>query len=129
MKVILSGSGVGDPDNSPCVMVSDDNEAVPLHDLQLDIEEADIRLIPHALHAEQYVIKYVVILSNNTDVVVLEIHYVCFSMFHCCVLIELWLRVGVGDTARYISLHTLTRKLCVSEYVQHFSCSSRINWY
>jgi hypothetical protein len=51
-----------------------------LADLQYSIEEADVRLIPHALPAAQEMKKRIVIISNNTDVLVLGTHY--FTMFH-----------------------------------------------
>lgn len=44
----------------------------------------------------------VIVLSNDTDVLVALPHF-CTSMR----LSELWTRVGVGNTTRYIPLHTL----------------------
>ena len=46
--------------------------AVP--DLDLKIEEADLRLILHAFHAAQTGTKRIVVLSQDTDVLVLCLH-------------------------------------------------------
>ena len=109
MQIILSGTGVADIDNNPCVCVVGPGQVTSVEDLEVDIEEADLRLIPHAFNASQEMTKRVVILSNDTDVLVLGLHY--FNRLHRQGLIELWMRAGVGDTTRYIPLHTLARKI------------------
>ena len=51
----------------------------------------------------------IVVLSNDTDVLVLLIYY--YSMLKPHGLKELWMRGGVGDSTRYIPVHTLAIKL------------------
>ena len=48
-------------------------------------------------------------LSNDTDVVVLLLFYI--SDFLSLGLKECWIRVGTGEKARFIPIHTLGRKL------------------
>ena len=109
IKIILSGTGVRESDRNPCECVTGANESAIVSELQFDIEEADVRLMPHAVHAVQDMTRCIVIISNDTDVVVLGIHNV--RMLHQQGLNELWLRGGVGDSTRYIPLHTLASDL------------------
>ena len=80
IQVILSGIGVTDLDRTPCKSVTSPGQVRILADIQYSIEETDVRLIPHALHAAQEMTKRIVILSNDTDVIVLGTHY--FTMLH-----------------------------------------------
>ena len=66
----------------------------PLSELDVHIEEADVRMIPHALHAVNCGASRVVILSNDTDVMVLELHY--WNLLKDHGLKELWIRVVLG---------------------------------
>ena len=77
--------------------------------LDVNIEEADVRTIPHALDATNYGAKQVVLLSNDTDVVVLGLHF-C-SILKARELKELWIKASLGMTARYIPLHTLATRM------------------
>ena len=77
-------------------------------DLDIELEEADERLIPHALHATKKGSSRIVILSSDTDVFVLGLFY--WKLLHSHGLDELWMRGGIGDTTRYIPLHTLGEK-------------------
>jgi hypothetical protein len=74
-----------------------------------DIEEADVRIIPHALRVVNCGVTRVVLLSNDTDVMVLALHF--WNIFKGHGLKELWIRVGVGNTMRYIPIHSLADKL------------------
>ena len=73
------------------------------------IEEADGRMVPHIAKAADYGMERVVILSNDTDVVVLMIHYM--NRFLSRGLKELWLRYGTGAKQRFIPIHSLCIKL------------------
>ena len=77
--------------------------------LRLDFEEADIRLIPHVQNAVQKGCKRVVMLSNDTDVVALGIHYM--EHFTNIGLIEFWIRYGTGKKSRFLPIHELVISL------------------
>jgi len=77
-------------------------------DLDVNIEEADVRTIPHVLDATNCGVR-VLLLSNDTDVVVLGLHY--WSILKAHGLKELWIKAGLGMTARYIPLHTLATRM------------------
>ena len=77
-------------------------------DLNSDAEEADERLIVHAMHSATHDIEKITILSNDTDVVVLFMHY--WKNLKDAGLQELWIRAGLGDTTRYILIHVLAVK-------------------
>ena len=64
-------------------------------ELDLDHEEADIRIIPHALHAIRSNCTRIVILSSDTDVFAVAMYF--YHIFTTNGLCELWLRGGVGD--------------------------------
>lgn len=96
------------PEIEPCLAIFNGKET-PLRDLDTTIEEADVRIIPHARHAVENGTKRVVIISNDTDVVILALHY--WSLLKAHGLQEMWIRAGVGNTTRYIPLHVLGEKL------------------
>lgn len=81
--------------------------AVP--DLDLKIEEADLRLILHAFHAAQTGTKRIVVLSHDTDVLVLCLHN--WIRLASCGIEELWVTAGVGDSSRFIPVHILAVQL------------------
>ncbi len=72
VKVVLSGIGVNEP-LVPCVIITAAG-LQPLPQLDLCIEEADVRLMPHCLYAARAGCSRIVILSNDTDIIVLGIH-------------------------------------------------------
>ena len=76
-----------------------------LSELDLTIEEADVRLVLHAIHATQTGAKRLVILSGDTDVMVLALYF--NTDLKTNGLSELWMRAGVGDSTRYIPLHLI----------------------
>ena len=61
-----------------------------------------MRLVPHAVHATQTGAKRLVILSGDTDVMVLALYFNTDLKTNC--LSELLMRAGVGDSARYTPL-------------------------
>ena len=75
--------------------------------LNVSLEEADVRLIPHALHASQNSVTRIVVLSADTDVIVLLLYY--WRVLHTYGLQELWIKGGVGDSTRYIPIHILAK--------------------
>ena len=59
-------------------------------ELDSDLEEADIRIIPHTLHAVRGECTHIVILSSDTDVFVVAMHFL--HIFVANRLHELWVR-------------------------------------
>ena len=97
------------------------NVIVEKPELCPDVEEADARIIPHAMHAVRSGIQRIVALSGDTDVFVLFMHY--WGILHSEGLKELWVRAGVGDTTRYIPVHILATRIdknfaiCYHKYI------------
>ena len=58
----------------PCQSLKEDC-LLSLPDLDLTIEEADVRLVPHAIHATQTGAKRLVFLSSDTDVMSLARYF------------------------------------------------------
>lgn len=90
-------------------------DGVELDSLNYDaIEEADMRLVPHILDAVFDGLKRVLVLSPDTDVIVLMLHY--WVKFKTHGLEELWVKAGLMDSTRYIPIHILAEnigiKLC-----------------
>ena len=65
-----------------------------------------MRLVPHAIDATQTGAKRLVILSDDTDVMVLAALYFNTDL-KANRLSELWMLLGVGDSTRYIPLHLI----------------------
>ena len=107
-EVVLSGIGFS-PNIDPCLGIINGSDPTSLPALDLDIEEADVRIIPHALDATNCGAERVVLLSNDTDVVVLGLHHWSILTEHG--LKELWIKAGVATTTRYIPLYTLATRM------------------
>ena len=74
-------------------------------ELHNDIEEADCRIIPYAMHATNHGTKCIIVLSTDSDVVVLMLHY--WSELKKSGLQELWVKTGVADSTHFIPGHSL----------------------
>ena len=85
------------------------NIGITLPELNVKVEEADVRMIPHALHSVNEGASGVILLSNDTDIVVLGLHYCSLLKGHD--LKELWIRAGAGNSTRHIPLHTLAETM------------------
>lgn len=72
-------------------------------------EEADCRIINHVHWAVRRGCKRVVVMSNDTDTVILLLHYI--DVFKEGGLQELWVQFGTGEKRRMIPLHVLHLKL------------------
>ncbi|KAH3872888.1 hypothetical protein DPMN_036111 [Dreissena polymorpha] len=91
---------------TPCVSVL--NKTLnPLSELNLSMEEADVRMIPHAVNATAEGSRRCVIISGDTDVDVLALHF--FNILQLRGLQELRIRAGIGNSTRYIPLHKITQ--------------------
>ena len=80
-------------------------------ELELDqnIEEADLKTVVHALHATKDGSKRLVMLSIDTDVFILLVHY--WRELKAQGLEELWIKTGTVDSSRYVPIHTLAAQL------------------
>ena len=81
----------------------------PIPELDVHFEEADVRMIPHALHATNQGTNIIVFISNDTDVMVLALHF--WSKLKGHGLKEMWICTGVVNSTRYIPLHILAKRL------------------
>ena len=73
------------------------------------MEEADSRLIQRPIKAAKYERQRVVVISNNTDVVVYCLTYKNRCRIYVCK--EVWLRFGAGEKTRDISIRVLGNRL------------------
>ena len=105
--MVVSAMGV-DSDMKSCMSVTH-NSIIPVPELDVHIEEEDVRMIPHALHATNQGTTIIVLISNDTDVMVLALHFWGILKGHG--LKEMWMRAGVGNSTRYIPLHILAERL------------------
>ena len=69
-------------------------------------EEADTRLILHALHCAEHGHRRILIRSVDTDVEVLSI-----AAFHALSIDQQWIAFGVKKHYRYIAIHAIANKL------------------
>jgi len=91
-----------------CVTVHQGTENT-LADLKSSFEEADLRILLHVLDCLKAGHKVCVVISNDTDVIVALFHQMpVFLQFG---IEELWVRAGIGDSTRYVPLHTLSKRL------------------
>ena len=68
-------------------------------------DEADLRIPVHDLEAVKDGHTVCIVISSDTAVIVTLLYHMLVYVEHG--LQELWVKAGVGDTARYIPLHTL----------------------
>ena len=85
-------------------------EHVDIELLKSSIEEADSRIIPHVNWSVTTMgYKKFVILSNDTDVLVLLLHY--FKRFKENGIKKVWIRISSGATRRHIPIHHLYSRM------------------
>ncbi len=75
------------------------------------MEEADLRIIPHAVNCAKNGIERIAILSADADVLALTTHHYRTITNSGNNLSELWIRVGSADKVRYLPIHKLAIKL------------------
>ena len=68
-----------------------------------------MRIIPHVAKSIESGLKNVVVVSNDTNVCVLLLHYT--PRFIKSGLTKLWLKYGVGTKVRFIRSHILIARL------------------
>ena len=108
-KIVLTGYVADSDGPKNCVEILNTNQQVVINDLISIIEEADARIIPHVSVAIKTGNKKVVVLANDTDVLVLLLQY--YNQFLTMSVQELWIEYSTGDKSRYIPIHTLAQKL------------------
>ena len=93
-------------DSSKCIQIinSVTNERP---DLDKHIEKAAMRIIPHIAKSIESCLKNVVVVSNDTDVCVLLLHYT--PQFIKSGLTELWLKYSVIPKVRLIPFRGVTQ--------------------
>ena len=72
--------------------------------LNKHIAEADLRIIPHIKDSIKLIYKRLVLLSNDTDVLITVFH--CMEYFTSIGLNELWMQFGTGKYKRLIPVYT-----------------------
>ena len=112
LGITVVASGVVDDGPTLARIYSSDTESCSyIHDLELNYEEADWRLIPH-LDWNIKIFPYIkcgIVVSNDTDVLVLLTYY--FKHFNAEGLEQLWLEIGTGTNKVLLPVHILYRKL------------------
>ena len=86
----------------------DGSEAIR-NELNSNLKEADLRIVPHVYECVISGTESVVVLSNNTDVVTLLFYYM--PDFISEGLQELWVRDGAGIHKKFIPVHLIAEKL------------------
>ena len=105
---IVIGQVAHDEDRWKCVIQH--KLLVRLHMIsQPYLEEADSQIVLYVLDSIKSGHHINVVLSNDTDVVILLLYYMPAFIEHG--LKELWLRGGIGDKTRFIPIHTLFEKV------------------
>ena len=84
-------------------------EVETLPELDNNIEETDMRLIPHVIYAVLAGIEMIVVLSGDTDVLVIALYF--WNLLNSHGLRQFWMRAGVNDSTRYIPLHSLAKNI------------------
>ena len=86
---VLSGYATDGGGMQECVMLKA-GIITPVENLKSSVEEADTRLIQHLIEAAKYKSEKVIVMSNDTDVVVYCFTYEKRCLFYGCK--ELWVR-------------------------------------
>ena len=104
---ILSGT-VEEEKLTSSKIITEEGTVLDNSALNVMIEEADMRIIPHVYWSLSSS-SDVLVLSNDTDVLCLLLYYT-YKLFNHR-LNELWICIGSGRSRRYIPVHTLARQL------------------
>ena len=109
VEVVLCGTGItGVNDLQPCQKIQN-GDVAPLLELDKDIVEADLRVFPRAMHTVTHGVERLVLLTSDTDVLLLAAHYCSVLQAHD--LQELWMSSMAGDTVRYIPVHAMANSM------------------
>ena len=107
-SVILSGVVI-DNTPQPATFLTEQGEVQSIFELNFDHEEADFRIIPHiGWDITTFSRKSVTVVSEDTDVLVLLLHY--FNSFNTLGLQSLYMQLGKGDRRRMLSVNKMFDK-------------------
>ena len=127
--VVLSGYLDSDLQIEDCLrfqLNSDTNQQshTVIEELNITLEEADTRVIPHLSYAVLHKYQQFVVASNDTGVVVLLLYCIYFLKMNG--LKKVWIVYGTGDKKRYFPIHYLAERLgkkaMLSDTESTFSC-------
>ena len=106
---MLSGYVTDSERMKPCIeLYQGDLHTCP--DLESMIEEADSRIILHIQKAVMRGVCFVIVHSNDTDGVVFLLYYIHY--FVNLGIKDLWIKFGILEMSRHISVHKLEVVLC-----------------
>ena len=105
----MSGYVSSSNDIVGCMKINNDGNNVQVNELNSNLEEADLRLIPHLHHAIIQGIQRVLAVSNDTDVFALVLYYT--PEFVDLGAKEVWIMFGAGEKSRFLPMHILFQKL------------------
>ncbi|MES9880567.1 MAG: hypothetical protein ABW185_06755 [Sedimenticola sp.] len=109
VPIVLSGM-VLDQEQVPALLCSTETESpVVIPELAGWIEEADDRLIPHAIWAVNNGCQRLVVISNDTDTVARMLRFI--HMLPRDGLKELYVEFGTGEKRRLIPLHRMAERM------------------
>ena len=111
ISIILNGFVAFDGEINNSFKLQRENSVIH-QDLTSEIEDPDIRIIPHVSQAIKEKSSNIVILLNDADVVVLVLYYM--EKFVREGLQKLWIKYGTGDHTRYLPVHINYEKLDAS---------------
>ena len=92
-------------DDWECIKIHQGTEGVMTNLQSTVFDEADLRIAVHVLEALKEGHTVCVVISSDTDVIVTLLYHMPVYVQHG--IQELWVKAGVGDTTRFIPLHTL----------------------
>ena len=108
---VLSGEDVLNAECIPAISILSDGQEVDIG-LSLYVEEADMRIIPHMMSSIRKGNKRIIVLANDTDVVIMILRYVDkFIEEGAC---EIWIRIGHQEKQRFLPIHILYDKLGIT---------------
>lgn len=129
MQVFCSATSFPNP--TTCMSIQQTNLRQSHEELQFAmLEEADLRIMPHIKHATNRGYQRVMVLSNDTDVLVLLLYH--WTTFKNLGLKELWIRLGVGATTRQVPVHIMAERIAICHVLPalHFltgsDCTSKV---
>ena len=95
IKVILSASGIqGKTEVFPCQQITENQQEIP--QLNLEIEEFDFRMMPHAMHSAADGMSTIIIMSNDTDILVPALYF--SSQIQTDGATAIYMRGRIGDS-------------------------------
>ena len=92
-----------------CTSVQNGNQVNHPEIYCLSVEEADFRMMIHAKHASQHGFTRIVLVSADTDIIVLALFH--WPTLHQLGVQEMWVRTGVGDSTRLLPVHVIHKKM------------------